>query len=429
MTSKPVETATAQDDIPASPPPEQLVPLRRNKNFQALWTSESFAAVAKETAEFAYPLLILATTGSALYAGTVASLQVVVTGLVSIPAGSLADRFDRKTLLVVCNLVRVLLLGVFGLAIANDAITFPLVLGIAMTSSVFLSLSQPAGIAAIKSLVPPEQVTTAISQNQIRFFGATLLGPPIGGFLFGLNRAFPYLGAAIGFVVSTVLLLVIKKPMQAPATTDNDGKRHAIEGFRFIRRNPILLVMLTWVMGSNMVFNHTGLFIALTATAHSEEMSSATTGAAVAFAGGGGLIGSLIASKVLKTFKPRTIMLYGAWVGPVAAVLLSLSPPLMVMGVIIGFVFLRGPIVGSLFLSYVTVLAPDKLQGRVLGAVFFLSIIVQPLGIFLIGTIFDYAGPVAVFLFILAVAAPTALLTLTPTIRHMRRPAELEESA
>ncbi|MFD9741316.1 MFS transporter, partial [Umezawaea sp. NPDC059074] len=262
MTSKPVETATAQDDIPASPPPEQLVPLRRNKNFQALWTSESFAAVAKETAEFAYPLLILATTGSALYAGTVASLQVVVTGLVSIPAGSLADRFDRKTLLVVCNLVRVLLLGVFGLAIANDAITFPLVLGIAMTSSVFLSLSQPAGIAAIKSLVPPEQVTTAISQNQIRFFGATLLGPPIGGFLFGLNRAFPYLGAAIGFVVSTVLLLVIKKPMQAPATTDNDGKRHAIEGFRFNRRNPSLLVMLNTVMGTNIDYNPTGLCIA-----------------------------------------------------------------------------------------------------------------------------------------------------------------------
>ncbi|MFS8099202.1 MFS transporter [Lentzea alba] len=423
MTSNPTETDRLQD---GSPPP--LVPLRRNANFQALWTSESFAAVAKETAEFAYPLLILATTGSALYAGTIASIQVVVAGLVSIPAGSLADRFDRKTLLVVCNLVRVVLLGLFGLAIASDFVTFPLVLGISMASAVFLSLSQPAGIAAIKSLVPPEQVTTAISQNQIRFFGATLLGPPIGGFLFGLNRAFPYLGAALGFVISTLLLFLIKKPLQSPAATDNDGKRHAKEGFKFIRHNPILLVLLTWVMGSNMVFNHTGLFIAIAATAHSAEASSATTGAAVAFAGGGGLIGSLIGSWVIKTLKPRTIMLYAAWVGPVAAILLSFTPPLIVMGVIVGFVFLRAPIVGSLFISYVTVLAPDKLQGRVLGAMFFLAIIVQPLGIFLLGTIFDYAGPTAVFLFIFAVAAPTALLTLTPTIRNLRRPSELEES-
>ncbi|MGW4111214.1 MFS transporter [Actinosynnema sp. NPDC004786] len=404
------------------------VPLRRNVNFQALWTSESFAAVAKETAEFAYPLLILATTGSALFAGTVASAQVVVAGLVSIPAGRLADRFDRRLLMIGCNLARVVLLGLFALLIATDLVTFPLVLLISTASAVFLSLSQPAGIAAIKALVPPDQVSTAISQNQIRFFGATLVGPPIGGALFGLGRAFPYLGAVFGFLVSTLLLLVIRKPMQAEATTHDDGKRHAKEGFRFIRRNPILLMMLIWVMCSNMVFNHTGLFIALAATAHDTDTASAVTGAAVAFAGGGGLIGSLVASWVHRHVPPRVIMLYAAWVGPVAALLLAFTPPLIVMGVVIGFVFLRAPIVGSLFLSYVTVLAPDKLQGRVLGAVFFLTIIVQPLGIFLVGTIFDLAGPVGVFLFILSIATPAALTTLTRTMRTLPRPAELEES-
>ena len=55
------EAAVLQDGLP-----EPSADLRRNWNFQALWTSEAFAAVAKESAEVAYPLLILATTGSAL---------------------------------------------------------------------------------------------------------------------------------------------------------------------------------------------------------------------------------------------------------------------------------------------------------------------------------------------------------------------------
>ncbi|ALG10939.1 MFS transporter [Kibdelosporangium phytohabitans] len=410
------------------PDTEALVPLRRNTNFQALWTSEAFAAVAKETAEFAYPLLILATTGSAFWAGVIASVQLAVAGLVSLPAGKLADRFDRKKLLITCNLIRVVLLGTLGLLIFADFVNIPLILGIAVTSAICLSISQPAGLAAIKALVPPAQLPTAISQNQIRFFGATLVGPPAAGALFGIARAFPYLGAAVSFLVSTLLLLFIKKPMQAADTLADDGKRHAIDGFRFIRRQPILFWSLFWIMGSNLVFNHTGVFIALAATATDEGTESAMIGVAVGFAGVGGLVGSFFASYALKKLTPTTIMMLAAWIGPVAATLMALFPNVVVMGVITGIVFLRGPIVSALFLAYVAVLAPDKLHGRVLGAVFFLSMIVQPIGIFSIGAIFDIGGAVATFTFVGAVALPVALTMFTPTMRKLPRPEELKET-
>ena len=211
-----------------------------------------------------------------------------------------------------------------------------------------------AGFAsAIKALVPPEQVTTAISQNQIRFFGATVVGPPIGGALFGISRAFPYFGAAVSFLISTLLLVFIKKPMQAASTLTDRGKRGTIDGFRFIRRQPILLVSLIWIMGSNMVFNHTGVFIALAATARGRGAASLLIGVTVAFAGGGGLLGSFLASWALKRFRPYTIMFAAAWVGPVAAALLAIVPGVLPMGVIVGVVFLRGPIVSALFLAYV----------------------------------------------------------------------------
>lgn len=422
MTLKPSDAAVV-DSAPATE-----VPLRRNMNFQALWTSEAFAAVAKETAEFAYPLLILATTGSALFAGMVASIQLVVAGLVSIPAGRLADRFDRKKLLVTCNLARVVLLGGFSALIFSGIVNLPLILGIAIVSAVCLSVSQPASLAAIKALVPPKQLPTAISQNQIRFFGATLVGPPAAGALFSVSRAFPYLGAAVSFLVSTALLLFIRKPMQAAETLADEGKRHAIDGFRFIRRQPILLWSLTWIMGSNLVLNHTGVFIALAAFGTKDGIDTAAIGASVAFAGAGGLTGSFIASWVLKHLKPAVIMQYAAWIGPVAAVLLTMAPNIVTMGIIVGFVFLRGPIVSALFLSYVAALAPDKLHGRVLGAVFFLSMLVQPIGIFTIGALFDLGGSLAVFIFVGSVATPIALIMFNRTMRTLPRPETLKES-
>jgi MFS family permease len=425
MTANPTDTSTvpAREDVPETP-----VPLRRNMNFQALWTSEAFAAVAKETAEFAYPLLILATTGSATYAAALAAIQLVVAGLMSIPAGSLADRFDRRKLLITCNLTRVALLGVFGMLIVTDNMNLVVISAIAMTSAVFLSISQPASLAAIKALVPPEQVPTAVSQNQIRFFGATLVGPPVAGALFGIARAFPYLAAAVSFLVSTVLLLFIRKPMQTAATVADDGKRHAIDGFRFIRRQPILFVLLSWILLSNLVFNHTGVFIAIAAIGTSRDTDTAVIGIAVAFAGGGGLLGSFITARILRHFKPSSIMFAAAWIGPVAAALLLLDPPVIVMGIIVGFVFLRGPVVSALSLAYVAALAPDKLHGRVLGAVFFMSMLVQPIGIFTIGTLFDLSGTFAVFAFIFAVATPAALITFTRTMRTLPRPEKLKES-
>lgn len=422
MTANPTDTVREHD---GGPPP---VPLRRNMNFQALWTSEAFAAVAKETAEFAYPLLVLATTGSATFAGAIAAIQLVVAGLTSIPAGKLADRFDRKRLLVTCNLARVVLLAVFGVLILTDRVDTGLILVVAMTSAVFLSISQPASLAAIKALVPPAQVPTAISQNQIRFFGATLVGPPVAGAFFAVARAFPYLAAAVSFLISTVLLLFIKKPMQAAATVADDGKRHAIDGFRLIRREPILFVLLSWILLSNLVFNHTGVFIAIAAIATSNDTDPTLIGIGVAFAGGGGLLGSFITSWVLRHLKPATIMFAAAWIGPVAAALLSLGQPVIVMGIIVGFVFLRGPIVSALSLAYVAALAPDKMHGRVLGAVFFMSMLVQPIGIFTIGTLFDVGGAFAVFAFIFSVATPAALIMFTRTMRTLPRPEELEES-
>ncbi|MER7477671.1 MFS transporter [Streptomyces sp. NPDC126510] len=402
-------------------PEDTEKPLLRNRDFQALWTSEAFAALAKETAEVAYPLLILTTTGSAFYAGAVGSAQLITTSLLSIPGGTLADRMDRRLLMIICNLVRVALLGLFSVLIFAGQTQPALVFAIAVGSAACLGISNPTGLAAIKQLVPPSQLTQATAQNQIRYFAATMGGPPVGGFLFGVARAFPFLSSAIGFLVSTVLLLFIRKPMKVEQFTPGE-KRNTAEGFRILARQPVLRLLIVWIMGSNMAFTHSGVFLALIATAESRGASSGFTGLLLSIAGIGGLAGSLIAGPVIKKVAPAKLFLAAAWIGPVAAVLLANVSGLVPLGIIVACVFLRGPITSALFLAYLAAMVPDKAQGRVLGAVMFMSMIAAPAGVFIIGTVFDQAGPVWVFTIMAVISGLAALPTLSPRIRGLAPP-------
>ncbi|MEU1318654.1 MFS transporter [Streptomyces tibetensis] len=409
-------------------PEDAEKPLLRNRDFQALWTSEAFAALAKETAEVAYPLLILTTTGSAFYAGAVGSAQLITTSLLSIPGGTLADRMDRRLLMIICNLVRVALLGLFSVLIFAGQTQPALVFAIAVGSAACLGISNPTGLAAIKQLVPPSQLTQATAQNQIRYFAATMGGPPAGGFLFGVARAFPFLSSAIGFLVSTVLLLFIRKPMKVEQFTPGE-KRNTAEGFRILARQPVLRLLIVWIMGSNMAFTHSGVFLALIATAESRGASSGFTGVLLSIAGLGGLAGSLIAGPVIKKVAPAKLFLAAAWIGPVAAVLLANVSGLVPLGIIVACVFLRGPITSALFLAYLAAMVPDKAQGRVLGAVMFMSMIAAPAGVFIIGSVFDQAGPVWVFTIMAVISGLAALPTLSPRIRGLAPPEAYTDTA
>ncbi|WP_371606346.1 MFS transporter [Streptomyces sp. NBC_01213] len=396
-------------------------PLLRNGNFQALWTSEAFAALAKEAAEVAYPLLILTTTGSAFYAGAVGSAQLLTASVMSIPGGTLADRVDRRMILIVCNLVRVVLLGLFALLIWTEDTNPFIIFGIAVGSAVCLGVSNPTGLAVIKQLVPPSQLTQATAQNQVRYFAATMGGPPLGGSLFAVGRAFPFLSSAVAFLVSTVLLLFIRKPLKVENAAPGE-KRHAVEGFKFLARQPVLRLLIIWIMGSNMAFTHTGVFLALIATAESRGASPAFTGMLLSIAGVGGLVGSLLAGPIIKRVRPPVLFLTAAWIGPVAAVLLANVSGLIPLGIIVACVFLRGPVTSALFLAYLAAMAPDKVQGRVLGAVMFMSMIAAPIGVFSVGTIFDLAGATWVFTTMAIVSALAALPTLSPVIRKLAPP-------
>ncbi|MFD3688673.1 MFS transporter [Nocardiopsis sp. NPDC058631] len=407
-----------------------LRPLIRNRDFQTLWTSRFFAGLGKESGEIAYPLLVLFLAGSATQAGVIGSAQVATAMLAAVAGGALADRADRRAVLLVCDVGRLALLALFAALLLTGNVTFPVIAVVAVGSSAMMGVSTPVAMACVKQLVPASQVSDAAAQNQIRFSTTTALGAPLAGSLFGLGRALPFVTEALAYLVSAALVLFIRRPMQAdrPPVRERWTLRGALSGFALLAGHPVLRPMVLWIVGFNLGFTQPGAFLALIATAQERGATHVQIGLTVSLAGAGGLVGALVAGTVVKRTRPSSTFLAAAWSAPLCALVLAVAPNVMALGMVLGLVFAIVPCVNVLFYGYVVAAVTDGCQGRVLGAVMFMALVSQPVGILGIGMIFDLAGPTWVFLTMAGVSALAALVTLSRVMRNLPRPEELSET-
>ncbi|MFD0889239.1 MFS transporter, partial [Streptosporangium algeriense] len=107
------------------------LPLRRNRRFQALWVGGAGAAMSVNMALVAIPVLVLAVTRSAAVAGLYGLVAGVTAFAAGVPAGAMLDRYDRRTLLIVSELVRALAFATLLLALAYDALSVAHLLAVA----------------------------------------------------------------------------------------------------------------------------------------------------------------------------------------------------------------------------------------------------------------------------------------------------------
>ncbi|NKZ00694.1 MFS transporter [Nocardiopsis alborubida] len=426
---------TAEQDRPPRPPgpappvggAERFVPLARNRDFQVLWTSRFLAGLGKESGEVAYPLLTLLLAGSAAQAGVIGAAQVTAAMVTAVIGGALADRADRRTVLLCCDLGRLALLSLFTVLLLTENVTFTVIVGVAVGSAALMGVSNPVAMASVKQLVPASQMAEASAQNQIRLFSTTALGAPFAGTLFGVGRVFPFAAEALAYLASAALVMLIRRPMQARRTDVPEPwtLRGAVSGFTVLARHPILRPMISWIVGFNLTYTQTGAFLALIATAESQGADHLQIGLTVSLAGSGGLLGALCAGAVIRWVRPSVIFLTAAWAAPVCALGLLFAPNVMFLGVMVGCVFAIVPCVNAVFHGYVAASVSDRHQGRVLGAVTFMALVSQPVGILGIGVIFDHAGPAWVFLTMALVSALAALFSLSPVMRDLPRPEEV----
>ena len=192
-------------------------PLRRNRDFQLLWIGQAASALGSRASSVAYPLLVLALTGSPAQAGLVGFAATIPYLLVQLPAGRpgrpgrppAGDDGLRRGPARGAGRAR-------GRGRGRSSRRSRLIAAVALVEGCLTVVFNLAELSAVQLLVPSTQLEPALAQNEARVRGAGLLGQPLGGALFGLGRAVPFAADAASYAASLVTLAAIRRPLVAP---------------------------------------------------------------------------------------------------------------------------------------------------------------------------------------------------------------------
>lgn len=154
--------------------------LARNHDFTVLWIGETVSALGSSMSMFVFPLLAYGLTRSALAAAVVEAAHLV--GMVGflLPGGVFADRYDRRRIMRRASATGVLLYGSLAAAGIAGHLTLPHLTVVAFLTGICAGVFGPAERSAVRTVVPTEHLSTALSQNQARQHVAELLGGPLG---------------------------------------------------------------------------------------------------------------------------------------------------------------------------------------------------------------------------------------------------------
>ena len=339
------------------------VPLYRNRDFTKLWVGETLSALGTRISYVAYPLLVLSLTHSAALTGVVGFLRTLPYFVLSLPAGVLADRVDRRRLMLGGDLLGFAAMGSVVVALAVDRLTFAQIAAVAFLEGTAAVVFRTSEMGALPHLVAVEQLPAAVATNEARRQGAFLAGPPLGGLLFGIARFLPFLVDALSYLVSAVAIVSIRRAFQRPREEAASVLAQIGEGLAWMWREPFLRASEFLVAGSNFATN--ALVLTLILVAKHQGASSALIGVMLAIIAAGGLAGAVAAPRLQRYFSARRIVVGYSWVGVVVVLAMVATPPTLVLGLLYAAWTFFGPLWDAIVVGYRLAIVPDELQSRV----------------------------------------------------------------
>ncbi|QBE62690.1 MFS transporter [Pseudoduganella lutea] len=212
----------------------------RHRNFAFYLSARILGTLAVQMQNVAVGWQVYSMTHNLFYLGMIGLAQFAPFLLLILPAGHVADRYNRRNIVTAC-LATQWLVGVLLLAFAHSgmAIVWPVFAVLVLFGSARAFMG-PATQAMLVNLVPQQDLSKAVALSSSSFHVAVILGPTLGGLLYIHGPIAVYAIAAALLLVATVLMAITKAPPQAsnrePATWHS-----VLEGLRFVMSRPIVL--------------------------------------------------------------------------------------------------------------------------------------------------------------------------------------------
>ena len=402
------------------------VPLRRNRDFLLLQTGLLVSSAGSQMTAIAYPLLVLALTGSPAKAGIVAFVRLLGMALLALPAGLAADRWDRRRLMIGAHAVRALAIGGLGVLIVLDQVVWWAVPLVAFVEGGGASVFSAAQAGALRAVVPVRQLPTAAAVVTGREGAVSAASPALGGVLFGVSRALPFLVHAVLYVFSACALLAMRTPFQEERVVDRSPVRKRLaEGFRFLWDHPFLRVCALLFGLANFV--GPGVLLAIVVIGDEQGLTSGEVGLLLSAFGACVLLGAFLSPLVRRRLSVRAVLLLELWTWVGCGAFL-VWPNVYVLTASILPTALAIPSTDSVVNGYQLAMTPDRLQGRVASVRSMIALAIAPLGPLTAGFLLDVTSERATIAVFAAVGLVLALWgTLSPSIRAAPSLSELAD--
>jgi MFS family permease len=396
-------------------------PLSRNRNYILLWTSQTLSELGASASNVAFPLLVLMTSGSALAAGLVGFANGAARFATGVLAGTLVDRWDRKKVLLTCEISRAVAFVGLVVAIAMDQASVPLILFVAVIEGMFATLFAPAEESTLPKLVSDEQLPSAVAGIAARAYLGATAGPALGGFLFGINRILPFVMDAISYVLSAIAVFFIRVPPREERTEPAGSiLPEARAGLAWVWRQPKIRATFFCAAGLNLVF--AALFFIVIVVANAKGAPSGEIGLIVAMLGVGGLAGAFVAGPLQAKLGPYRAVAALTWLSTLLIPLLAVVPAGYAYGIVLGVMAFLTPTATSSVQAYQMLSTPDHMRGRLSGAAHLFGGVAAALGPLAGGLLVALGPSVAIMACAGTMLVMAIAVSVSPSLRGLPKP-------
>ncbi|QBR00260.1 MFS transporter [Paraburkholderia pallida] len=231
-------------NIPSSAPEAAPGRLARNRGFQRLWSARVLASMSFQMLAVAMGWHVYALTKSAFALGLVGLSQFLPMFLLTLVVGHVADRYDRRRIAAVCQGVECAAALTFACGTFGGWLSAPVIYALAACVGAARAFESPAVSSLLPAVVPRAQLPTATAWSTSASQTAQIVGPALGGLLYGVGAGPAYIACALSFAVAAVLsssiALQARPAVRAPVTLAS-----VFSGIAFIRSQPVILGALS----------------------------------------------------------------------------------------------------------------------------------------------------------------------------------------
>ena len=217
----------------------------RVRNYRRFFTGQIVSWTGTWVQWTAQAWLVLELTGSGLGLGVITALQWLPVLVLGAWAGVVADRFDKRKVLIFTNVISAVLSLMLGIATVTNVVTLWFVIVIALGLGIVTAIDNPARQTFTMEMVGRDRLTNAVSLNTATFTTARVIGPAVAGLLIdqvGIGECF--LLNAASFLPVTLALWTMNLGELRPSGRVASSRGQIREGLRYVASMPVLRTLL-----------------------------------------------------------------------------------------------------------------------------------------------------------------------------------------